>query len=116
MTRLARVATVSDYSIFGLHLRSELPLPELLEIEKSSQSTVMVRLGGVSDPPAEGPGPHPADGGLLLVIDGVARYLVKDGSEIVIEPHPGVPDANVRLYLLGSAMGVLLHQRGLLPL
>jgi hypothetical protein len=52
----------------------------------------------------------------LLVIAGVARYFVKDGSAITIEPESGVPDANVRLFLLGSAMGALLHQRGLLPL
>ena len=37
-------------------------------------------------------------------------------AEIVAEPRQGVPDSNVRLFLLGSAMGALLHQRGLLPL
>jgi hypothetical protein len=109
-------ATAFDYSVFGLHVRSELALPELLEAEASSRPQVTVRVGKVPDAPAAGAGPHPTDGGLLLVIDGVGRYFVKDGSLIVVEPQPGVPDANVRLFLLGSAMGALLHQRGLLPL
>lgn len=109
-------ATRFDYSVFGLHLRSELALPELLEADASSRPQVMVRIGRVPDAPAAGPGPHLTDGGLLLVIDGVANYFVTGGAEIVVEPHPGVPEANVRLFLLGSAMGALLHQRGLLPL
>ena len=105
-----------DYSLFGLHVRSELALPELLGADPQSEPQVIVRLGKVPDAPAPGVGPHLTEGGLLLVIDAVGRYFVKDGSTVVVEPYPGVPDANLRLYLLGSAMGVLLHQRGLLPL
>lgn len=116
VTRTAKAATRFDYSVFGLRLRSELALPELLEAYGSSRPQVTVRIGKAPEPPAAGAGPHPVDGGLLLVIPQVARYFVRDGSEIVVEPEPGVPDANVRLFLLGSAMGVLLHQRGLLPL
>ncbi|MBA3512360.1 hypothetical protein [Sphingomonas sp.] len=108
--------TKFQYSVFGLRLQSDLQLPELLEADASSRSQVTVRVGKVPDAPAPGPGPHPTDGGLLLVIDEVACYFVKDGSEIIVEPEPDVPDANVRLFLLGSAMGALLHQRGLLPL
>jgi hypothetical protein len=105
-----------DYSVFGLHIRSDLPLPELLAVTTASSPQVTVRHGKVPDAPATGVGPHLTDGGLLLVIDRVGRYFVKDGSEIIVERQPGVPDANVRLFLLGSAMGALLHQRGLLPL
>ena len=112
-------ATSYDYSVFGLHVRSELQLPELLELLEANSSArpqVAVRIGKVPDAPAAGPGPHLTDGGLLLVIPEVARYFVTGGAEIVVEPHPGVPNSNVRLFLLGSAMGALLHQRGLLPL
>jgi hypothetical protein len=34
----------------------------------------------------------------------------------VVDALAGVPERNVRLFLLGSAMGLLLHQRGLFPL
>ena len=102
-----------DYSLFGLHVRSELALPELLVAPPDSQPEVTIRLGQL---PAGGPGLQATDQGMLLTIDGVARYAIADGAEIIVDREPGVPDVNVRLYLLGSAMGVLLHQRGLLPL
>ena len=116
VTVSATTVTTFDYSVFGLHVRSDLPLPELLAAEGSSKPQVRVSIGKAPEPPAAGAGPHLTDGGLLLVIAGIARYFVQDGSTIIVDPEPGVPDANLRLFLLGSAMGALLHQRGLLPL
>jgi hypothetical protein len=58
-----------------------------------------------------------ADGDtLLLTIAKVGRYRIAGGREIIVDPYPGVPDRNLRLFLLGSAFGALLHQRGILPL
>ncbi len=53
-----------------------------------------------------------APGRLLLKVDGVARYLITDGRRIVFERMEGVPDEEVRLFLLSSGVGALLHQRG----
>ena len=53
---------------------------------------------------------------LSAEIDQVARYLVSGGCEITVEPHPAADAKDVRLFLLGSAMGALLHQRGVWPL
>jgi hypothetical protein len=52
----------------------------------------------------------------LLKISGLAKYLVLGGREIIVEPAPGIPREDVRLFLLGSAFGALFYQRGLLPL
>jgi hypothetical protein len=41
---------------------------------------------------------------------------VRDGREIVVNPLPDAPPETVRLFLLGSAFGALLHQRGILPI
>lgn len=103
-----------DYSLFGLRLRSELRLPELRAVTLTCEPHVRILSGEV--PAAAQPGLCTIDGGAQLTIDGVARYAIKDGSTITIDREADVPDANVRLYLLGSAMGILLHQRGLLPL
>lgn len=105
-----------DYSVFGLHLRSDLPLPELLAISPDRQPDVTIQLGNVAPGPNPGPGLQVNDEGVVLTIDGIARYAIAEGAQITIDRQPDAPDANVRLYLLGSAMGVLLHQRGLLPL
>lgn len=103
-----------DYSLFGLHIRSDLRLPELRAVTLDSEPQVNVRSGSV--PSVGQSGLVPIEGGAQLTIDGIARYAITDGSTITLDRDAGVPDANVRLYLLGSAMGILLHQRGLLPL
>ncbi len=53
---------------------------------------------------------------LLLRVGGVGRYLVRGGREILIDPDPSATAHDVRVYLLGTCLGVLLHQRGLLIL
>lgn len=52
---------------------------------------------------------------MLLKIADVARYLIADGREITICACDGASWDDIRLYLLGSAMGAILHQRGMLP-
>jgi HPr serine kinase-like protein len=52
----------------------------------------------------------------LLVVDDVARYLVRGGAEVVIDPAGAASEDSLRLFLLGSVMGALLQQRGVLPL
>ena len=47
---------------------------------------------------------------------GGCGYAVLEGRRIIVDPADGADPRNVRLYLLGSAMGLLLHQRGVLPL
>lgn len=52
----------------------------------------------------------------VLRIHGTAEYVVKEGREIVVRPHPAAEPERVRLFLMGSAMGALLYQRGILLL
>ncbi len=59
---------------------------------------------------------HATSSTYLLHIEGVARYLVRDGEEIVISPSPQALLLDVRAYLLSTVFVVLCQQRGLLPL
>jgi hypothetical protein len=62
-------------------------------------------------------GPYEVQPGIFrLSVRGVAQYRVEEGRRIVIQPLANVPLEKVRLFLLGSAMGALLYQRGLFPL
>ncbi|HKP34744.1 MAG TPA: hypothetical protein VJT70_08205 [Sphingomicrobium sp.] len=105
----------SDYELFGLRLRSDIALPELFPAPREDAPDVVIRVGELGEPPAQ-PGLTATEDALLLTVAGVGRYRIRGGEEIVVDATPGVPERNVRLYLLGSAMGALLHQRGLLPL
>jgi hypothetical protein len=104
-----------DYSVFGLTVRSSLDLPELFPVENLGDPDVTVRIGALADPETAA-GLHSSGKALLLTVPTVARYRIEAGREIIIEPEATAPERNVRLYLLGSAFGALLHQRGLLPL
>jgi hypothetical protein len=104
------------YSIFGLELASDLALPELRPVPASAGAPdIVISVGEIADT-ERAPGLYKTAQGALLIVDEVARYAVRDGTHILVEPQPGVPLANVRLFLLGSALGMLIHQRGLLPL
>lgn len=109
-------ATYRDYSVFGLTVRSALPLPELSPARDCDEPDVHIDLGAVPEAEGAAAGLNPIQDGLLLVIAQVATYKVQDGHNITIDVQPGAPERNVRLFLLGSAFGALLHQRGLLPL
>lgn len=104
---------------FGLHFRSELELPELAPGECGAPD-VTVRLGKaphrLADAvPVRRHGWASADA-FLFEAPGVARYLVSGGAEVVVEPCPGAEASHVRTYLLGSVIGALCYQRGLIPL
>ena len=53
---------------------------------------------------------------VLLDFPRVGRFLVRAGKEILIDPAPASDADEVRAYLLGTAFGMLCHQRGITPL
>jgi hypothetical protein len=111
----SNVTRLHDYSVFGLMVRSELRLPELFRAEPNTEPDVTIRLGSI-DIGERGSGLHALDDALLFVVADIGRYRIAGGRDILVEPQPGVPERNLRLYLLGSVFGVLLHQRQLVPL
>lgn len=110
--------SVYYYTAFGLCLAAEFPCPELAPGVGSPD--VLIRYGMVPATLATakkiGVRYQAAPGQLLLTVDGVARFLVQDGKEIIVERAPESDDDSLRLFLLGSAMGGLLQQRGMLTL
>lgn len=52
----------------------------------------------------------------VLEVPECARLTVTNGRDILVEPVVNADHGYVCLALFGSAMGVLLHQRGILPL
>ena len=104
-----------DYACADFVLRSEIPLPELIEAGTATRHTVVTvqRNAVVHDGPA---GLRRDGKGVTFAIPGVARFRIEDGASIVVDAEPGCSERNLRLFLLGSALGVVLHQRGLFPL
>ncbi|NHA01568.1 hypothetical protein G5V59_22035 [Nocardioides sp. W3-2-3] len=75
--------------------------------------------------PVATPGPAAVPLPLGLWVDGeatgvdvpeVGRFLAERGCRITVQPYDGADPGAVRLFLLGTALGCLLVQRGLLVL
>jgi hypothetical protein len=110
------------YHCYNLTIASEIVLPELLSapIESRQEDVdVHIRVGSVpEDGLWQGQQIRPflwmRGRDFLLQVPAIARYLVLDGKEIIVDPEPGIDEDSIRLFLLGSAFGGLLLQRGLL--
>lgn len=108
------------YFVNGLEISSEFQLPELNAAHgNTSSSQASFKLEHISDTPFFEKKTWLIDEAdfqiVHMKIAGVARYQIKNGNEILIDPLPGASEKEVRLFLLGSAFGILLHQRGVLP-
>jgi hypothetical protein len=112
------------YEVYGLRIASELPFPELPLLPDTATgaplSDVTICFGDV---------PHVLDGAVinsdayfvrdnqvLFVVPGVGRFLADSGLELRIAPEPSADEGDLRLFALGSGVGAILHQRGMLPL
>lgn len=111
-----RAGATRLHQAYGLRIRSTLPLPELPPADDGPAADLEIVAGPV---PTELPGAtdrgvryQAAPGQLLLIVDGIARFLISEGRRIVIESPPGADPEDVRLFLYGSAFAALLHQRG----
>lgn len=98
-----------DYRVFGLRIRSELALPELPQAPGDGPPDVVVRLGPMAARGAD------ADE-VRIDLPGVGVLQVRGGREILVAPAPGAEEAALRVYVLGSALGAICHQRRLSPL
>jgi hypothetical protein len=107
------------YKVFNLVFESELQCPELLKV-KSQSADVTIKIDSVPKhlDVIEKHRHHfeSNENQVLLSIPQVGRLLVEQGKTITIDPTSGVSDKTLRLYLLGSAMGAIQHQRGRLIL
>jgi hypothetical protein len=107
---------IHRYGVFGLTLASAIELPELLPPLSPAPADVQI---GYGDVPLRGDEPTglsvTGDSAVLLVPE-VGRFRISGGRDILVQPDPGASARNVRLFLLGSALGAVLHQRALLPL
>ena len=111
------------YSAYSLSIQSELALPELLTDDKqpAGPPDVNVRIcavspNGLPDGQQLGSFLWASPDCLWFHVPQVARFLVQHGKTIHVDPEPGIDEDSVRVFLLGSALGALMFQRGHLVL
>lgn len=111
------------YEAYGLKVHSYIELPEIREATSggaTAENSVEVVRGIVPRELTDGERLSSymavSKTECLYTFDGVARILVRDGKEIVVDPAADVPHNAIRAYVVGSGLGTMLHQRGALPM
>lgn len=115
------MADVYDYVLCGAHVRSCVALPGLPVVAASSgDPDIEVRRVAIDSAElSERPGIAPVDvrdGVVTLLARGTGTYRASGGRLIEMDLVEGVRREDVLLYLMGSMLGTIWHQRGMLPL
>lgn len=105
-------------SLWGITFDSEVPLPG--RDPGPGPADVEIRFGevpgGIDDVRSEGVAYQAGPGVFRFAIPGMVSFLIRGGTEIVVDPAPGTHPDTVAVLLLGTPMGALLHQRERIPL
>ena len=105
------------YEYWGLNVVSELEIPEWSVFEQASgwgAPDVYISVKNTLEPSVSARQSVVTADECRYSIPDIAEYWIRGGREIVISPDPEAGWREVRLFLLGSAWGVLCYQRGLL--
>ena len=105
-----------SYRISGLSVTSEMELPGAIDIAPDDAADVMVRFGDVprqlAQPSASGPAWQREGDTVLLCVPRLARILITGGRSVIVALEDGASARDASGFVLGSSLGILLHQRG----
>jgi hypothetical protein len=106
---------VQFYCVSGLSVASEINLPGLITGTPGRATQVTIGRGQVPNelpqPGASGPTWQISGREFLLRVPGIARFLLRNGEEIVFTPETEASVADIPIFILGTVFGILLHQR-----
>ncbi len=104
------------YRAFGLVIESEFPIVQVPVIEACRADVRIVSRPDLTVvyPPAEQP--YSAGGAVFFRANDVAHVRITGTDLIEVEKMEGCDDAHLSVFLMGSAMGAILHHRGFMPL
>lgn len=103
------------YTAFGLNIISELELPPLLSAA-FTQSDIQIKYGsidkqGLLAPERVRPFSQQAPGHLWLHIPDIGHFYVSNGNTIVVNPNKDADHQSITLFILGTCLGAIMHQR-----
>jgi hypothetical protein len=110
-----------NYEAYGLHLASDIELPDLRPMPGAGVPDAVIRRTALEGFPKEiGTdgllGVQVSDDGVRIGLTGFGHFLVAEGREILYDPPAGADPTCVIPSVLGMGLGVLLHQRGVFTL
>ena len=102
------------YKAFGLTIESCFPIPQVPQIEPC-RCDVRVVAADLSTLPPERRRTV-TENGVYFHSKGQGTFYITNGNLIQVDPDPDHSPAHLAIFIMGSSMGAILHQRGYLPL
>ncbi len=120
MNLLSLLPQPVSYSLFGMHIASELDLHELPLLDRpADEADIHIRLGSTPDklenPSLEALLFSMTTDEYLLHIPECSRYWVRQGKEIICNPEPDCSHADLLVYVYGTCLAAICYQRKLMP-
>lgn len=110
------------YKVYGLNIKSEIEVRELSILEEFERKDIDVtlRYGNVNEDIKEsiskGAKANFKSQNMWFYIKGVATYHIYNGDTIIIEPCENADLTILRVYILGSVLGLVLLQRNMVAI
>lgn len=113
-------STCFTYTAFGLKIKSEIPLPELSQLYTGEPPDVEILLANLvlqfTDRASQQGRIIVDEQKVMFQVSAAATFKIEDGQRIIVSPMKNAGYNKIRLYILGTCMGILLMQRKILAL
>jgi len=104
------------YKVYGICIASDIELPELLLSDNEVTDAVIIEGPVPKDLPcitSQGAFYQASFNDFLLRVDRIGAIRVQNGDTIIVERDSFCSPEEFRIYILGSGLGALLHQKGI---
>lgn len=112
------VKTVTNYlyEAFGLVLNSEYPIAQLLPAPAEASADVYIRSADLSSYGVAESHYRLNPMELIICLEQVGTFRITNGTHVEVHSDPQCTPSNLAVYIMGTCMGAILHQRGFMPL
>jgi hypothetical protein len=112
------MSMVYQYSVFGLVVSSQIPLPELLPLSQPinvDHADITIVWGsvphGLDQTIIQTPGYQASQEACLVTLGPIARCMAMQGRTLVVEPAPTIDALSLRTFIVNTGLVALLQQR-----